>query len=204
MKRFAPITLFALALAFVFAPTGALRAATGPTAVVEAFHAQLLAVMKEAETLPVRSRFDRLAPTMDKTFDLKRMIQVASNPQWRTADEAQQKSLFNAFRRLSIATYAAQFNGYSGEKFETAGERPGPQDTDLVETRIVKSSGSTVGLTYVLKQDGGRWLIADILLDNSVSQLAVRRSEYRRILKDSGISGLIGTLNEKADELLAK
>jgi len=131
------------------------------------------------------------------------MIQVASSPQWASADKAQQTRLFDAFRRLSIATYAAQFNGYSGEKFETVGERPGPQNTVLVETRIVESAGSTVGLTYVLKQDGGRWLIADVLLDNSVSQLAVRRSEYRRILKDSGISGLVDTLNKKADELLA-
>jgi hypothetical protein len=32
----------------------------------------------------------------------------------------------------------------------------------------------------------------------------VRRSEYRRILKTSGISGLIGVLNAKADQLLAE
>ena len=203
MKRFPCITLFVLALALVFPPVGPLQAATGPTAVVEEFHGQLLTIMKEAKTLPVRDRFNRLAPAMDKTFDLERMIQVASSPQWASADKAQQTRLFDAFRRLSIATYAAQFNGYSGEKFETVGERPGPQNTVLVETRIVESAGSTVGLTYVLKQDGGRWLIADVLLDNSVSQLAVRRSEYRRILKDSGISGLVDTLNKKADELLA-
>ena len=34
------------------------------------------------------------------------------------------------------------------------------------------------------------------------TRLAVRRSEYRRVLKTKGIDGLIGTLNAKADQLL--
>lgn len=204
MMRFRPLAAFAFALFLTLSGTSPLRAATGPVATVETFHGQLLAVMKEASSTPIKARFDRLAPTMDKTFDLKRMIQVASTPQWASADEAQRNRLLSAFRQVSIATYASQFDGYTGEKFETVGERPGPQSTALVETRIVEENGNTVGLTYVLKQTGDRWLIADILLDNSVSQLAVRRSEYRRILKDSGISGLIDSLDQKANELLAK
>lgn len=204
MKRFWRVPLFALAFVLVLSPAGPLQAAVGPVAVVEEFHAQLLAVMKEAKALPVQGRFDRLAPTMDRTFDLKRMIQVASSPQWASADDAQKSRLFEAFRRLSTATYASQFDGYAGEKFETVGERPGPQNTVLVETRIVESNGTDVGLTYVVKQEGDQWRIADILLDNSVSQLAVRRSEYRKILKDSGLSGLIDTLDKKTGELLAK
>lgn len=204
MKRYPRIAPLILAFTLLFAAAAPLRAATDPAATVEAFHAQLITIMKEAKTLQAQGRFDRLAPTMDQTFDLQRMIKVASTPQWASADAAQRTQLFDAFRRLSIATYAAQFDGYSGEKFESVGERPGPQSTVLVETQIVGSNGDKTGLTYVLKKEGEQWLIADILLDNSVSQLAVRRSEYRRILKDSGIAGLIGTLNKKADDLLAK
>lgn len=204
MMRFRPLSVLILALFLALSGAASPRAATGPVATVEAFHDQLLAVMKAASTSPVKARFDRLAPTMDETFDLKRMIQVASTPQWASADEAQKNHLFSAFRQMSIATYASQFDGYTGEKFETIGERPGPQNTALVETRIVETNGAATGLTYVLKQTGERWLIADILLDNSVSQLAVRRSEYRRILKDLGIPGLIDSLVQKANELLAK
>ena len=204
MKPIRHVAFLFLAVLLVLPGGGPLHAATGPVVTVEAFHDQLLAVMKDANGLPVQARFDRLAGTMDTTFDLRRMIQVASTPQWASADETQRTRLFAAFRQLSIATYAAQFDGYSGEKFETVGERSGPQNTVLVETRIIESTGAKVGLTYVLKQSGERWLIADILLDNSVSQLAVRRSEYRRILKDSGIPGLIDTLDGKAAELLTK
>ena len=46
-------------------------------------------------------------------------------------------------------------------------------------------------------------MIVDILLDNSISQLAVRRSEYRRLLGKKGVDGLIAALNGMSDELIA-
>jgi len=73
-----------------------------------------------------------------------------------------------------------------------------------VHTQIVRTDESPVDLTYVLKKVGGAWRIADILLDNTISQLAVRRSEYRLVLKKDGVDGLIATLEHKADELTAE
>ena len=175
-----------------------------PSAVVEGFHAALLDTMKNAEKLGVQGRFERLAPAMDAAFDFTTMIRVAATRRfWNDADADQRQELLDTFRRLSIATYAAQFDGFSGQRFETVGERPGPQGTTLVATKIVDSDGSDVGLTYVLKKsDSGRWKIADVLLDDSISQLAVRRSEYSNILRASGIAGLIAELREKSEKIL--
>ena len=53
-------------------------------------------------------------------------------------------------------------------------------------------------------QSGGAWRIVDVLLDSSISELAVRRSEYARVLRKDGIDGLIATLGEKADALAAE
>lgn len=205
--HFRVLHLFGAALlAFVctFSANRSLAADPEPQAVVEAFDNALLATMKDAATLGIQGRYDKLAGPIDTAFDLKRMIRVASSPQWRKASEEQQTKLLAAFRRLSVATYAEQFDSYSGQKFETTGQRPGPQQTVLVGTRIVDTDGSDTKLTYVMKKDATGWKIADVLLENSVSQLAVRRSEYRDILRNSGIDGLISTLNKKADTLLGK
>lgn len=206
MMRPCRIVPLVLAVMLSWAPLASSQAAPGPApaTVVGEFHDQLLAAMKRAGTENAKQRFDTLSPAVDKAFDLERMIRVAGGSQWESAEPAQRATLLAAFRRLSIATYASQFDGYSGERFETVNDRPGPQDTVLVQTRIVGAGDTDAGLTYVMKETGSRWLIADILLDNSVSQLAVRRSEYRRILADSGIDGLVATLNRKTDELLAK
>ena len=79
MKRFSRSALLVFAVVFVLFPASS-RAAVSPVAVVEEFHAQLLSIMKQANTLSVKGRFAELAPTMDKTFDLKRMIRVACGP----------------------------------------------------------------------------------------------------------------------------
>ena len=56
-------------------------------------------------------------------------------------------------------------------------------------------------LTYVTRLIKGTWRIIDVLLDTGISELAVRRSEYRRILKSKGIDGLISILDGKAAAL---
>jgi phospholipid transport system substrate-binding protein len=179
-----------------------LHAESGPQAAIEGFHQTLLDVMKRADALGVQGRYQVLEPQVEQTLDLQRMIRVAAGSQWTKATPAEQEALLKAFSRLSVSTYASRFNGYNGERFETLGERPGPRDTVLVDTRIVKGDGSAVALTYVMEQTGDTWRVIDVLLDSSVSELAMRRSEYRS-LGGGTAAGLTDKLNAKADELMA-
>ncbi len=81
------------------------------------------------------------------------------------------------------------------------GEQPSPSGV-LVSSRIIKADGSPVEIDYLMRQDGaGTWLIADIYLDGTISELATRRSEFAAILRSQGIDGLIEALNRKADML---
>lgn len=192
-----------LALAAMAGPARAAACGDAPETAVARFHDALLAAMKEAETLGAEGRYARLEPEVAACFDLGLMVRIASGSHWRKADKDARTRLFKAFRRMSVSTYAAQFDGFSGESFETVGERAGPQGTRLVATRINRPDGSPVGLTYVMKKRGETWRIADVLLDDDISQLATRRSEYRRLLEDKGIEGLIASLEAKATRLLA-
>lgn len=171
-------------------------------AVVERLHDQLLATMKAAVQLGVKGRYERLAPEIKAAFDLPRMIQAAVGADWQKATPQQRENLTEAFTRISVGTYARRFDGYSGESFKTAGERPGPNALVLVDTQIVRPNASPVALTYVTRATGVRWQIVDVLLDSSVSELAVRRSEYRRIVAGEGLDALIAALRAKATELL--
>ncbi len=177
-------------------------AAASASDVVSSFHESLLGAMKNAKSLGIKGRYDKLAAPIGRSFNLPLMIQVASTPQWSKATPEQIDKLVAAFTRLSVSTYASQFDGYSGESFETRGEKPGPQNTTLVSTRIVKSSGAPIDITYVTRQSKGEWRIVDVLVDNGISELARKRSEYRAILQAGGVDGLISALNVKAEQLL--
>lgn len=183
------------------APARATGEAAPAVTLIEELHEALLSVMREADVLGFDGRYERLQDPIDHAFDHERMIRIASGPFWRKASEEERRELFDAFRRMSLSTYAARFKGYSGQEFEIEGSRPGPQETVLVSTRIVSPKNDPVEIVYVVKEADGRWRVADVLLENSISELAVRRSEYRAILKKDGVSGLIATLNEKSQDL---
>jgi phospholipid transport system substrate-binding protein len=194
-----------LAAGLALAPAGARAteaAPSGPVATVETFHAALLDVMKHADELGVAGRYRRLEKPVETAFYLPLMIRIASGGYWPKASEAQQKALVAAFERMSVGTYANRFDGWSGESFETVGEKPGPRGTTLVETRIVRPDEDPVRLVYVVRDVGGAFRIVDVLLDRGVSELATRRSEYQGVLHRSGVDGLIQALDHKGDELL--
>ncbi len=201
-SSFVPKVLAVLFVLVAAVPAGA--AEVEPRVLVERFQENLLAVMKEAETLGVKGRYDRLVSSIEETFYLPLMIRIASGPYWKGANQTQRSRLISAFRRMSVSTVATLFDAYSGETFEAIGEKPGPQNTLLVKTRIVIPDKPSVNLTYVAKTIKERWRLIDIIVDNGISELSVRRSEYRRVLRNEGVDGLIATLNKKADELIAQ
>lgn len=174
----------------------------GPSQIVAAFHESLLDVMKNAKALGIKGRYEKLAGRIEQTFHLGLMARISTGSYWKKATQTETDTLTAAFSRLSISTYASQFDGYSGQSFKTHGEKPGPQNTTLVKTQIIDPGSDPVDITYVTRKIKGQWKVIDVLLDTGISELAVRRSEYRRILKTGGIKGLIGTLNAKADQLL--
>lgn len=189
----------------VFLAVSVARAENAATIdVVDSLQETLLAVMKDANALGLDGRYEKLLPSLTEAFDFEHMIRFASGSSWRTATAEQRDALVNAFTRMSVSTYAAQFNGYSGEIFETVGQRDGPRDSILVDTQIIRKTDPPVAITYVMTRTDGQWRIVDLLLEKKVSEIAIRRSEYNPILREGGPDELIAALNAKADKLLTK
>ena len=89
---------------------------------------------------------------------------------------------------------------YAGEQFKVLGEQQIKHGT-LIKTQIIKSNGEPVAINYVVHDNDSAWQIRDIYLSGAISELATHRSEFAQTLRTSGIDGLIGSLNKKADEL---
>jgi phospholipid transport system substrate-binding protein len=178
-----------------------------PERIVAVFHDALLTVMKKSNTSSAKERYAQLEPAIDKAFALGFMIKVASGTSWRAMSEAHRVKLAKAFRHMSIATYAFRFKGYSGQYFKILKTSDGPRKTQLVYTYIISPKDNKrdkqVKLTYVTKKFAEGWKIVDVLLDGGISELSVRHSEYRTILKTKGAGILAKRLNKKADQLIA-
>lgn len=171
--------------------------------VVETFQEQLLAAMKEARALGLRGRYLRLLSPIEEAFAVAAMVRIATAPHFDGASPAQRERLVVAFRRMAVSTLATFFDDYGGQVFRVVGEGPRDKNVYLVDTKIVSPDGSSHDISYVMRTFDGRWRIIDVIVDKGISELSVRRSEYRRVLGTEGVDGLIRSLNDKADQLIS-
>jgi phospholipid transport system substrate-binding protein len=163
----------------------------------------LLDTMKQAKELGVKGRYDKLSPVLAKTYDLPLMTRIAVGQNWAALTPEQQKAIVAAFTRMTTATYASRFDGFSGEQFvilQTVDQKNGDK---IVKTQIVQSNGKPVALSYLVRNTGSDWRIIDVYLNGTISELANRRAEFGAVLKSGGADALVSSLNKQGDKLLA-
>lgn len=210
MKAFSLTGALVLLLLLVARPgqtqqTAVSEAATAPPeAVVAQVNESLLGAMQEAEALAFQGRYDRLDPVFRTAFHFPFMARVAAGSHWRDLDAAQKEQLADAFAHMSVTTYAARFDGYSGQSFEVGETIEQPRGGALVRNRLFKSDSEAVSIDYLLRDFDGRWRIIDVFLDGSISEIATKRSEYTSILERDGFDGLLARIASKTAELAAE
>lgn len=178
--------------------------AESPVATVERFHAGLLEIMKQAEELGFQGRVDALRPLMAKTFDLGFMASKTVGGHWRKLSAEDKKRWSDVFAQFSTANYAGRFTGFKGEQFVTLGVEDAARNTRMVLTRIVVPNDKDVELNYrLLETAEGEWKVIDVYLDGTVSELALRRSEYASALKRQGFENLVAAVQTKIESLKA-
>jgi phospholipid transport system substrate-binding protein len=180
------------------------NAAQTPVEVVETFHAGLLDIMKHAEELGLAGRIEEMGPLMGKVFDLDFMASKAIGTHWRRLSDADKARWSEVFKRFTTASYAGRFTGFKGEEFVTLGLEEAARGTRLVLTEIRVPDEDDVQLNYRLLENDGQWRVIDVYLNGTVSELALRRSEYASALKREGFEELVAAIETKIADLEAK
>jgi phospholipid transport system substrate-binding protein len=201
-RRLALRTVGGLTVALALPAHGADEAPDVLIARISAFDDALLDVMKRAKDLGVRGRYETLAPVIGATFDLAAMTRISVGPQWNSIPPQQQTALIDAFSRMTVATYANRFDGYSGERFEVDPAVETRKTGRLVHTRLIQSNGEPIALNYLMRESGAGAKVVDVYLTGTVSELATRRSEFAAILGNGGPKALIASLQQQADRLM--
>ncbi len=137
-------------------------------------------------------------------FDVDEMArQSLGGQQWKAASEDAKRRYLETFERFMVANYAGRFDGFSGQSFETLGEVPGPRGTVIVKSRLLDPTDKNIDLNYRMHPVGGTWKVIDVYLDGSVSELALRRSEFVSIVKRQNLDALLVALDAKIAKLAA-
>ncbi|MBB6252758.1 ABC transporter substrate-binding protein [Nitrospirillum iridis] len=208
--RIIAAAVLALALAGPTLPASAQSAAATAEAAdpavakVKTFYDTLLAGMKQAKQLGVKGRAEKLDPVIKSTFDLATMTRLAVGPTWEKFTPDQQKGAIDAFTKVTIATYANQFDGFNGEVFDVDPTPKARGADKIVETKLTPGGDNPpVPLNYLIRGQGDQARIVDVYLNGTISQLATRRSEFSAAVQQGGADALIQGLQQQAEKLLS-
>ncbi len=193
-----------LALAFSALLLGALPAFadTDPAVqTVQSFYDTLVDTMKHGKELGLKGRYDKLKPAVEQAYDLADMTKFVVGPSWATLSGDDQKALQTAFERMTIASYAKNFDEYGGEKFTVDPTVQAVGADKRVMSKLV-TGNQTIPFNYRMRQTGGTWKILDVYLNGSISELATRRSDFGATVSTGGASALIKKINDLSDSLM--
>ncbi|MBI3446549.1 MAG: ABC transporter substrate-binding protein [Magnetospirillum sp.] len=193
--------LFALFLAL---PGDAQAQSLAPEAVVRSFNETLIDVMKNGPKLGFKGRVDKLRPSVGATYDMASMTKSTLGTAASKLTPEEAAKLADTYSAFSVATYAAQFDEWDGERFEVGEPRAAAAGSTIVPSWIVPKAGDATQIDYVMRQDQGQWKVIDVLFDGTVSQVAVRRSEFVSIFRARGFTGLIETIEKQTVALEKK
>ena len=201
MKKFVVITLFFLLFTIPTPPLSGEQLPSGPAVdAIETLNATLLDCMKRGDELGYSGRYELLEPVMTRYFFFLYMVRKSSGTYWKDLNINQQQQLLEKYITWSVGRYAQRFKKYKEQQFRVvAGELVRGKYMTVI-SHFVKSDQKTLKFRYVLLESDGAWLVVDIQVEG-VSQLSLMRAQFKSVLKDQGIDGLLKILDEKISKL---
>jgi phospholipid transport system substrate-binding protein len=184
-------------------PAGAQpRDAASARAPVERLNDALLAAMKAGDRTPFTERYRALAPVVEQVFNLDAVLAASVGLSWVTLPQAQKSELAAAFRRYTISSYVSNFNSYNGQSFQVLPSvRAVVNGEVVVQTRLVRVNNSPVRLDYVMRNGPTGWQVVDVLMEGSISRVAMQRSDFGELLIAGGVPALTAGLGRKVANL---
>jgi len=175
-----------------------------PAATIATLQRGLVAVAQRQPPPPIDERFAALEPLIVATHDLPYIVEFALRRQWAALGADDRERFVAAFQRLSVMTYAARFRAVGAETFRPIVAAEAGSGRAEVSTAIVRDGAADVSLDYLLQrgpeQGADGWRIINVVADG-VSDLALKRAEYQRLLAAGNIDSLIAELEAQTERL---
>jgi len=185
----------------VWAARPAIAADPDAAAPIAALNRGLLAGMRAGKATPFAQRYAALAPLVESAFDIPGILQASVGPRWAALPPAQQAQLLDVFRKFTIASYVANFDAFGGEKIDVLPDVRSVGADQVVASQIAPPDAAPVRIDYVMRRTAAGWRAVDVLLNGSISRVAVQRSDFRSLLSSGDAAPLIQSLQRKIADL---
>ena len=145
------------------------------------------------------ARRQQIRAIADEIFDWQETGKRALGRHWQGRSPKEQEEFSKLFAELVERSYIGKIEQYAGERVVYAGETlEGEQAT--VRTKLVTKANTEIPVDYRMQKEGDRWRAYDVVIEG-VSLVANYRTQFNRIIQQSGYGELVQKLKAKQEEL---
>ena len=127
------------------------------------------------------------------SYDLEKMGEIIIGVDWKKMDIKTQKEFINVFKRFISVNYFRRFYKIDELDFEHQTVKVIGDKFKLASV-ILTADNEKLKIDYLLGFKKEKWKIFDVLIDGSISEVATKKSDFKKIIKEQGVSGLVKNL----------
>ena len=145
------------------------------------------------------ARRQKVKRIVDPYFDYQEMAKRSLGPTWGKISAGQRQEFVALFSQLLEASYSDKIEKYAQRvKIDYTGEI---LEGEYAEVRtVVVKANDRIPLNYRLINEGGTWKVYDVIIEG-VSLVSNYRSQFSKIIHESGYAELVKRLKTKVSEL---
>jgi phospholipid transport system substrate-binding protein len=163
---------------------------------------QVLKILQDPELKQPAKREERrkrIRAVADQIFDWQETGKRALARHWQGRSPSEREQFSALFSDLIERSYISKIEQYSGERVEYVGETiDGAQAT--VRTKLITKSNTEIPIDYRMQKEGDRWRAYDVVIEG-VSLVSNYRTQFNRIIQQSGYPELVNRMKTKQEEL---
>ena len=144
-------------------------------------------------------RRQKIRAIANEVFDWHETGKRALARHWEGRSPQEREEFSKLFADLLERSYVGKIESYSGEKILYEKEAV-DGDRAEVRTKLVTKAGTSIPIDYQMQKAGDRWRVYDVKIEN-VSLVLNYRSQFNRIIQQSGYPELVQRLKTKQEEL---
>jgi phospholipid transport system substrate-binding protein len=145
------------------------------------------------------TRRQQIRAIADEIFDWQETGKRALARHWQGRSPSERAEFSTLFANLVERSYISKIERYSGERIVYAGETV-EGDLATVRTKLITTSNTQIPIDYRMQKAGDHWRAYDVVIEG-VSLVANYRTQFNRIIQQSGYGELMNKLKTKQDEL---
>ena len=146
-----------------------------------------------------KNKINYVGKVISNSYDIQKMSKIILGKFWAESKFHERKEFFEKFTLYISSNYINRFQDkkdfdYTYKDIDSIGE-----NYRIAYTIFKFSDAEKIKINYMLVKQNNKWLIFDVLLNGSISEIATKKSEFNETLNNGGITSLISLINKKLE-----